>query len=43
VEHLFFHCSFSRRVWRAVLVDCRVVNLVVKCEDAVSWSVFNLT
>jgi hypothetical protein len=39
----FFHCNFNRRVWRAVLVDCRVINPVVEWEDVVSWSVTHLT
>jgi hypothetical protein len=36
VEHLFFHCSFSRHVWRAVMNDCRVCNPAVEWEDVVN-------
>jgi hypothetical protein len=30
VERLFFHCSFSRRMWMAVMNDCKVSNPVVE-------------
>jgi hypothetical protein len=43
VKHLFFHYSFSRRVWMAVMNDCRVSNPVVEWYDVVNWSVINFT
>jgi hypothetical protein len=38
IEHLFFQCSFSRRIWRAVMEDC-LISPVIKWEEVKSWSV----
>lgn len=38
VEHLFFQCSFSMRIWRSLMADCLVVDSVVEWADVVHWS-----
>jgi hypothetical protein len=35
-EHLFFSCSFSRRIWRVNLMDCGVVDPPVFWTDVVN-------
>jgi hypothetical protein len=36
-DHLFFSCSFSRRIWRVILTDCGVVDPLVSWNDVVNW------
>jgi hypothetical protein len=42
VKHLFFHCSFSRRVWRDVMEGC-MVNLEIEWEKVMDWCVAKIT
>jgi hypothetical protein len=39
VEHLFMHCSFSRRVWRSLMANCLIFNPIIKWEEVVRWSI----
>lgn len=34
-EHLFFHCSFSQRIWKVMISRCDVVNPKVDWEEVV--------
>lgn len=40
--HLFFDCSFSRRIWRSIISDCLVSNPPTGWDDVVLWSVAEL-
>jgi hypothetical protein len=40
--HLFFACSFSRRVWRAVMSICLIPNLPVDWEEVIWWFIKDL-
>jgi hypothetical protein len=37
-DHLFFCCSFSRRVWRNIMADCCVYNPPIEWSSIGSWS-----
>jgi hypothetical protein len=38
-DHLFFSCSFSKRVWRTVLAECLFDNIPVFWEDVIEWGI----
>lgn len=40
--HLFFACSFSRRIWRSLMSICLIQNPPVDWEDVVRWLVDDL-
>jgi hypothetical protein len=40
--HLFFQCSFSKRIWKNLMASCLVTNPVETWEEVVNWSIFNL-
>jgi hypothetical protein len=42
IEHLFFHCSFSRRVWKTLMADCLISNPDIEWEEVVLWSIKGL-
>jgi hypothetical protein len=42
IEHLFFHCSFSRRVWKTLMADCLISNPAIEWEEVVLWSIKGL-
>jgi hypothetical protein len=35
--HLFFNCSFSRRIWRALMNTCLVKDPPVEWDNVVRW------
>jgi hypothetical protein len=37
-DHLFFECSFSRRVWRAVMEACLISDPKLIWDDVSAWS-----
>jgi hypothetical protein len=39
IEHLFFLCSFSRRIWKTLMIDCLIFNPIVEWEDVAHWSI----
>ncbi|XP_059454950.1 uncharacterized protein LOC132185154 [Corylus avellana] len=41
-DHLFFQCSFSRRIWKELLHLCRVDNEYVDWEDILKWGLLEL-
>jgi len=41
-DHLFFRCSFSRRVWRSIMAECLIFDPPVDWEDIGSWSEVHL-
>jgi hypothetical protein len=40
--HLFFDCSFSRRIWRALMSICLIPNPSVDWEEVIRWFVKDL-
>jgi hypothetical protein len=42
IEHLFFHCGFSMRIWRQLMEDCLVVDPYVRWDQIMKWSIGNL-
>jgi len=38
-NHLFFHCSFSRRIWIALMNDCSCIDPPSDWESVVDWCV----
>jgi hypothetical protein len=38
-NHLFFGCSFSRRVWRSIMAACLFDNLPLFWDDIMKWSI----
>lgn len=36
-DHLFFSCSFSRRIWRRVMVDCLIKDPPIDWDSLVIW------
>lgn len=41
-DHLFFHCSFSKRVWREVLRRCMVGDPPLIWEEVMKWGITDL-
>jgi hypothetical protein len=41
-DHLFFSCSFSRRVWKSIMADCLVYDPPVDWDSVSSWCVARL-
>jgi hypothetical protein len=39
VDHLFFCCSFSRRIWYRLMSSCLVTNPRIDWDDVTSWSI----
>jgi hypothetical protein len=37
-EHIFFNCSFSRRIWNALMTDCLFDKVPVGWEEVEVWS-----
>jgi hypothetical protein len=37
IAHLFFHCSFTRRIWRNLMSLCLIQNPCVEWNDIVNW------
>jgi hypothetical protein len=37
IEHLFFQCGFSKRIWRRLMDLCLEEKLVETWEDISSW------
>jgi len=37
-EHLFFRCSFSRRIWNEIMAECYFYNVPLDWDDIVVWS-----
>jgi hypothetical protein len=37
-DHLFFHCSLSRRIWRELMASCMISDPEVEWEDVAAWS-----
>jgi hypothetical protein len=40
--HLFFACSFSRRIWWALMSICLIPNPPVDWEEVIQWFVKDL-
>jgi hypothetical protein len=38
IDHLFFQCSFCRRVWRHLMADCFISNPCVHWDEVLVWS-----
>jgi len=38
IDHIFFHCSFCRRIWRNLMALCLVQQSFTEWDDVVSWS-----
>jgi hypothetical protein len=38
IEHLFFQCSFCRRIWRNLMEACLISNVSINWDDLVDWS-----
>jgi hypothetical protein len=38
LAHIFFECSFSRRIWRSIMADCKMVDPPINWELVVKWS-----
>jgi hypothetical protein len=38
IAHLFFHCSFCKRVWRHLMTLCLITNPCIEWDDVVNWS-----
>jgi hypothetical protein len=38
LAHLFFECSFSRRIWRSIMADCKVLDPPDDWDLIVKWS-----
>jgi hypothetical protein len=36
-DHLFFRCSFSRRIWTEIMVDCSFLNVPLDWENIEDW------
>jgi len=36
-DHLFFGCSFSRRIWMEIMSDCSFVNVPTSWNDVEIW------
>lgn len=34
-EHLFFHCGFSKRIWREGLRSCLILDPSVEWDDVI--------
>jgi len=41
-EHLFFHCGFSKRIWREVLRSRLILDPCVEWDDVIQWSISEL-
>jgi len=39
IAHLFFHCSFYRRIWRNLMSLCLIQNPCVEWNDTVNGSI----
>jgi hypothetical protein len=33
IEHLFFRCSFSSRIWTNIMAECSVLQAPLDCDD----------
>jgi hypothetical protein len=42
INHLFFHCSFCRRIWCNFMASCLVPVPCVDWVDVVNWSICTL-
>ncbi|XP_062173706.1 uncharacterized protein LOC133879186 [Alnus glutinosa] len=38
-DHIFFQCSFSRRIWKAIMAECSFPNPPIDWESVAEWSV----
>lgn len=38
-DHLFSQCSYSRRIWRALMVECSYLNPPIDWESVSEWSI----
>jgi hypothetical protein len=38
IAHLFFHCSFCRRIWRHLMSLCLVQKSCIEWDDIARWS-----
>jgi hypothetical protein len=38
IDHLFFNCSFCRRIWRNLMALCLVQQPFTDWDNVVSWS-----
>jgi hypothetical protein len=38
IDHLFFQCGFSRRIWRNLIADCLSPSPSVSWDDIVLWA-----
>jgi len=38
IDHLFFHCSFCRRIWRNLMALCLVQQSFTEWDNVVRWS-----
>jgi len=38
IDHLFFQCSFCRRVWRHLMAASCISDPCVHCDDVLVWS-----
>jgi hypothetical protein len=41
-EHLFFCCSFSRRIWSSVLANCLILDPLADWDSLCQWCVDHL-
>ena len=41
-DHLFFDCSFTKRIWVSIMRLCLVSNPLFSWEDLIEWSSSNL-
>ncbi|GAV91823.1 zf-RVT domain-containing protein, partial [Cephalotus follicularis] len=41
LDHLFFHCPFSSRVWLEVLALCNLVRPILPSADEVDWMIIH--
>jgi hypothetical protein len=39
IEHLFFKCSFSSRIWRNIMSECSIFLAPLDWDDIPSWGV----
>jgi len=37
-DHLFFECSFSKRIWRFLMAECRMIDIPMSWDSIVQWS-----
>jgi hypothetical protein len=38
IDHLFFQCGFSHRIWRSLMEDCLSPSPCVSWDDVVLWA-----